>query len=184
MIASHLLPRVRCDGTYLAPLDSPFVAASLETELIALNGEARTLGDLMTTFPLVPVVLDPYTHESAWILDTARRILTHFADAGCRPCWILTSPATDAATFLGPYADEFLAFADPSRTVVSSLEVTEAPSIMFVRQDGEVIARAEGWNSDEWREVAEAIADHTKWTRPSVPGRGDPAAYSGTAISR
>ena len=64
----------------------PSVAADLALELTPLDGDPRSLGDYMTTFPLVPVVLDPYTNESAWILDTAHRVLTHFKGAGCRPC--------------------------------------------------------------------------------------------------
>ena len=120
----------------------PLVAADLALELTPLDGESRTLGDYMTTFPLVPVVLDPYTNESAWILDTAHRVLTHFKGAGCRPCWIVTCGVEDAKTYLGPYAEEFLTFADPSRTVATGLGVTEAPALLLVRQDGEVIAKA------------------------------------------
>jgi len=159
------------------------VAADLDLELTPLGGEARTLGDFMTTFPLVPVVLDPYTNESAWILDTAHRVLTHFKGAGCRPCWIVTCGADDAKAYLGPYGDEFLSFADPDRRVATGLGVDEAPALLLVRQDGEVTSKAEGWNSDEWREVAEAIAELSHWSRPAMPAPGDPASYSGTPIS-
>jgi len=159
------------------------VATPLDLQLNPLDGPARPLSEWLTTFPLVPVVLDPYTHESAWILDTAHRILSHFAGADCRPCWIVTCDADDARTYLGPYADEFLTFIDPDRTVAAGLQLTSAPALLLVRQDGEVTAKAEGWNSDEWRAVAEAIADVTMWSRPPVPAAGDPAGYSGTPIS-
>ena len=161
----------------------PSVAADLELELTPLDGEPRTLGGFMTTFPLVPVVLDPYTNESAWILDTARRVLDHFKGAGCRPCWIVTCPIEDARTYLGPFADEFLAFADPDRRVATGLGVEEAPALLLVRQDGEVVAKSEGWNADEWRGVTESIAALTHWSRPPMPVAGDPASYSGTPIS-
>ena len=161
----------------------PLVAADLDLELTPVEGEARTLSGFMTTFPLVPVVLDPYTSESSWILDTARRVLTHFKGAGCRPCWIITCPADDAKTYLGPYADEFLTFADPDRTMAKNLGVVEAPALLLVRQDGEVIAKAEGWNADEWRAVTESIAEFTHWSRPPMPADGDPGTYSGTPIS-
>ena len=159
------------------------MATDLDLELTPLEGETRTLGDFMTTFPLVPVVLDPYTNESAWILDTAHRVLTHFKGAGCRPCWIVTCGVDDAKTYLGPYADEFLSFADPSRNAAKALGVEEAPALLLVRMDGEVTAKAEGWNSDEWRDVTEAIAEMTHWSRPPMPAVGDPATYSGTPIS-
>ena len=161
----------------------PFVAADLDLELTPLEGETRTLGDFMTTFPLVPVVLDPYTNESAWILDTAHRVLTHFKGAGCRPCWIVTCGVDDAKAYLGPYGEEFLSFADPSRSVAKAFGVEEAPALLLVRQDGEVTAKAEGWNSDEWRDVAEAIAALSHWSRPAMPAPGDTGAYSGTPIS-
>jgi hypothetical protein len=159
------------------------VAQSLDLQLTPLNAPARSLSDWLTTFPLVPVILDPYTHESAWILDTARRILAHFAGADCRPCWVVTCNAEDARTYLGPYAEEFLTFVDPDRVLAQGLGVTSAPAFLLVRQDGEVVAKAEGWNSLEWRSVAEAVAEHTQWSRPSVPAAGDPSPFGGSPIS-
>lgn len=166
-----------------AALAFPLVAADLDLELTPLEGETRTLGDFMTTFPLVPVVLDPYTNESAWILDTAHRVLTHFKSAGCRPCWIVTCDVDDAKTYLGPFANEFLSFADPSRNAAKALGVESAPALLLVRQDGEVTAKAEGWDSAAWREVTEAVAELSHWSRPPMPSPGDPATYSGTPIS-
>ena len=55
--------------------------------------------------------------------------------------------------------------------------------LLLVRMDGEVTAKAEGWNSDDWRDVTEAIAEMTHWSRPPMPAAGDPATYSGTPIS-
>ena len=159
------------------------VTASLDLELQPLDGESRPLSEWLTTFPLVPVVLDPYTHESAWILDTSKRVLETFSGAGCRGCWILTCSVDDARRFLGPYADEVLAFADPNRAVAEGLGVESAPSFLLVRQDGVVTARAEGWDPDEWREVAEAVVEITQWSRPVIPGPGDPAPFAGTPIA-
>jgi hypothetical protein len=130
----------------------------------------------------VPVVLDPYTHESAWILDTSKRILKTFSGADCRPCWILRCTPDDARRFLGPYADEVLAFADPDGAVAAALGVEHTPSFLLLRQDGEVTARAEGWDPDSWREVAEAVVRLTRWSRPVIPAPGDPAPYSGAPL--
>lgn len=158
------------------------VTAALDLDLQPLDGEARPLGDWLTTFPLVPVVLDPYTHESAWILDTSKRILEHFAEADCRNCWILTCSVDDAKRFLGPYADRMLAFVDEGRTITSALGIEQAPAFLLLRQDGSVAAKAEGWDPDEWRGVAEAVADLTRWSRPVVPAAGDPVAFDGTPL--
>lgn len=173
------------DATRYAPRAvafSPVVTASLDLDLQPLDGDARPLGDWLTTFPLVPVVLDPFTHESAWLLDTSKRILQHFAGADCRICWILTCSADDAKRFLGPYADEVLAFADEGKIITSTLGVDEAPAFLLLRQDGEVVAKAEGWDPDAWREVAEAVAALTHWSRPAVPAAGDPVPFSGTPV--
>ncbi len=158
------------------------VSAALDVELHPLHGDARPLSDWLTTFPLVPVVLDPYTHESAWILDASKRVLETFSEADCRPCWILTCSADDARRFLGPYADEMLAFADPDRRVARGLGVETAPAFLLVRQDGQVVAKAEGWDPDEWRDVAEEVVRLTAWSRPVIPGPGDPAPFAGTPI--
>lgn len=158
------------------------VTAALDLDLQPLDGDARPLGDWLTTFPLVPVILDPYTHESAWILDSSKRILQHFSGADCRICWILTCSADDAKRFLGPYADEVLTFVDESRTISNTLGIDEAPAFVLLRQDGTVVAKAEGWDPDEWREVAEAVADLTSWSRPGIPAAGDPVSFSGTPL--
>lgn len=159
------------------------VTAALDLDLQPLDGEARPLGEWLTTFPLVPVVLDPFTHESAWLLDTTKRILQHFREAGCRACWILTCSVDDAKRFLGPYADDVLAFADPDAAVTKSLGIEQTPAIALLRQDGTVTAKAEGWDPEEWREVAEAVAEITSWSRPIIPAPGDPVAYSGTPLA-
>lgn len=156
--------------------------STLEIELDPLNGESRPLADWLTTFPLACVVLDPFTHESAWILDTSKRILQGFREADCRTCWIVTCSQDDTLRFLGPYADEILTFSDPSRTAAQGLGVEATPAFLLVRQDGTVTAKTEGWNPETWREVADAIADLAHWSRPAIPDAGDPAPYPGTPL--
>ena len=46
-----------------------------DTPLTSLSGDTRPLDEWTTTFHLALVVLDPFTYESAWILDTGGRIL-------------------------------------------------------------------------------------------------------------
>ena len=69
------------------------------------GGESLTLADQVTMFHLVAVVLDPYTYESSWLLDTAGRILTNFSGADARTALILTSDVDGAREFVGPWAD-------------------------------------------------------------------------------
>jgi len=153
---------------------------SLELTLTPIQGEGRTLEQWLTTFHLVSVVIDPYTNESAWILDTAARIMRSFTGAAVRVNWVVAGTEDDARAFLGPLATEFLTFADPERTYVKALGLERLPAFVFLRVDGQVVASAEGWNALEWRQVAEAVADTTAWTAAVIPAPGDPQAYAGT----
>jgi hypothetical protein len=58
--------------------------------LTPLDGQARTIQEWTTTFHLVAVALDPYTYESAWILDRGGKILLIFAEADCRVSFLVT----------------------------------------------------------------------------------------------
>lgn len=153
---------------------------SLDTMLHPLSGDARPLREWLTTFHLASVVVDPYTHESSWILDTAVRILRQFRGAATRVNFVVAASPDDARTFLGPLADEFLTFADPDRVFVKQLGLSHLPAFVFVRIDGTVTASAEGWNPAEWKAVAHHVADAVQWTRPLIPAPGDPGAFVGT----
>jgi hypothetical protein len=147
-----------------------------------LDGDARPLPEWLTTFQLATVVLDPFTHESGWIIDTAGRILQTFEGADCRVAWIVTGTAEQARLFLGPWADNLLTFVDPDRSAVKALGVERAPAFLHIRQDTTVIGRAEGWNPPAWHEVAAGLATEMSWLAPVIPELADPAPYTGTAL--
>src|ERR1700732_1863289 len=65
-------------------------APSPDLTLTPLRGQPRTVAQLLTTFHLLFVALDPFTHESAWILETAARILEGFEQADVRIAWLVT----------------------------------------------------------------------------------------------
>ena len=140
----------------------------------------RPLSEWLTTFHLASVVLDPYTNESSWILQTAARILRAFSGSAARANFILTCGSDEARQFLGPLSREFLVFADADRAVTRGLGLQSLPAFVFIRSDGSVTASAEGWNPIEWRAVAKDIAATTAWTAPAIPLAGDPAAFAGT----
>src|SRR3954454_15572345 len=100
--------------------------------LTPLNGPRRTVAQLLTTFHLCFVALDPFTNESAWILPTAARILTVFAEADVRISWVVTSTAEEARTFLGPWAREILTFADPDRSAVKAFGLERLPAMVYL----------------------------------------------------
>lgn len=148
--------------------------------LTPLEGDGRPIEEWTTTFHLVLMALDPYTYESAWILDRAGRILRVFAEADCRVAWLVTCGPDEAREFLGPWAKELLTFVDPDRLAVKGMGVERLPAFIHLNQDHAVEGKAEGWDPDEWREVADHLADVMSWSRPTIPEPGDPVPYAGT----
>jgi hypothetical protein len=163
-------------------LASRFVASSPapDVSLDPLQGDPRPLQDWVTTFHLVLVVLDPFTYESSWLLDTAGRILRPFVGADCRTAWLVTGTDDEARKFLGPWADEFLAFTDPDRALVRSLELETLPAFVHLDQALNVEGSAEGWDPAAWQDVATNLGQVMSWSHPLIPSAGDPAPYTGT----
>lgn len=153
---------------------------SLDLTLTPIKGDPRTLREWLTTFHLASVVLDPYTNESSWILETAARVMRQFMGAAVRVNFIVTCDAESARTFLGPLADEFLVFADPDRAAVKALGLSELPAFVVIQSNGAIPASAQGWNPAEWKDVAAFIAHLTAWSKPTLPAPGDPGAFHGT----
>lgn len=169
----------------LGSLRSHAVATKLpeDLSLTPLDGASRPLSEWLTTFHLASVVLDPYTNESSWVLKTAVRILEEFRGSDARVNFVVTADEDDARAFLGPLTERFLVFCDEDRSVVSAMGLRQLPAFAFIRADREVAAVAEGWNGAEWRAVAEAIAEITKWNVPTIPAPGDPGAFAGSPVA-
>ena len=151
--------------------------------LTPINGEGRTLSGWLTTFQLAIVVLDPFTNESSWLLETAGRVLTHFTGADCRVAFLVTGTADEARQFLGPWADKVLTFADPDREAVKALGLNELPAFVQIQGDRKVVAAAEGWDPLEWRAVADGLAAAMHWSAPLIPAAGDPSPYAGSSAT-
>lgn len=145
-----------------------------------LGGDELSLGDQLTMFHLVGVVLDPYTYESSWILDTAARVLHEFSGADCRAAWIVTADEAGVRSFLGPLAERFPTFCDADREFVTASGLDRLPAFIHVALDGSVVGRAEGWNPDEWKAVAASLAEQMSWSVPHIPLTGDPVPYAGS----
>ena len=149
--------------------------------LSPINGESKTVRELLTTFHLAFVALDPYTYQSAWILETAGRILTTFEQSDARAAFLVTCTPAEARTFLGPWARELLTFADPDRTAVKAFGLETLPAFVHLAMDGTVRNAAEGWDPLEWRKVADELARITAWKAPAIPLPKDPGPYEGTS---
>jgi hypothetical protein len=154
--------------------------APADLALAPLKGQSRTLPEWLTTFHIAIVALDPFTAESAWLLPTVARILRVYDDADVRVALLVTCTTEEAGQFLGPYADEFLTFADPDRDVVKALDLEQLPALVHIRQDLSVAGVAQGWKPDEWRAVTGELSRAMSWTKPVIPGPRDPRPYEGT----
>jgi hypothetical protein len=148
--------------------------------LTPLNGEPRRVDDWVTLFPLALVVLDPYTYESAWLLDEAGRILSSFTAADVRVGWLVAATADEARSFLGPWAESLLTFADPDRDAIKALGLEQLPAFVVVDMACKVDAVAEGWDPAQWRAAVGHLAAILDWSKPAIPGSGAPGPYPGT----
>ncbi len=154
--------------------------APSDLTLTTLPGQSHTLPEWLTTFHLVTVLLDPFTSESAWLLPSVARILRTYDQADCRVALVTTCTPEEATQFLGPYAKEFLTFADPQRTFVKGLGIERLPAIVHIRQDLSIAGSAEGWDPVAWRAVTDRLSKAMGWSRPTIPGPRDPAPYAGS----
>ena len=92
----------------------------------------------------------------------------------------VTCDKVGARQFLGPYAEEFLTFVDPDRTLPKAFGLATLPAIVHVRQDLSIAGAAEGWDPEAWREVTERLSTAMHWARPVIPALRDPAPFPGT----
>lgn len=164
----------------IEPATTGSTSVATDTPLTTLGGDTRTLAEWTTTFHLAVVALDPYTYESAWLLDTAGRILRAFAEADCRTAFVVTAAADEAGPFLGPWAEELLVFVDPERGLVRALGLGRLPAFVHLNQACQVEASAEGWEPREWKAVSTHLAERMSWQGPRIPDVGDPSPYEGT----
>ena len=56
----------------------------------------------------------------------------------------------------------------------------ELPAFVHVAIDGTIAGRADGWDPETWRPIAENLAEVMSWSRPEIPVSGDPVPYPGT----
>lgn len=164
-------------GALVSP---PVAEASANLQLDPLDGSGYALRDWLTSYPMLLVALDPYTHESAWVLETAGRLLDHYSPADIRVGWLVACDADGCRQFLGPWAERYLTFTDPDREAILAFEVERLPALVHVRSDGFVEA-SNGWDPEGWRQITTTVSKNLAWSRPMVPRPGDPTPFHGTA---
>lgn len=154
------------------------VPASLH--LTSVDGQTRSVDQWLITFQVLGVVLDPFTYESSWILDSAGRMLETFRGASVRTAFVVTGTVDEARQFCGPWVERLLVYADPEREFVKAAELEALPALFHLRQNRQFGGIAQGWQPEEWRTIVTQVARERRWTHPVVPAPGDPAAYPGS----
>lgn len=147
-----------------------------------LDGEPRPVSQLLTMFDLAFVALDPFTNESAWILETAGRILRVFEEADVRVAWLVTATKSECRQFLGPWASELLTFVDPERVAVKGFGLTRLPALVHLGIDGTLVGSCEGWDPPVWRSITHHLARRMAWLAPVIPAAGDPGPFAGSPV--
>lgn len=153
---------------------------NLDVELHPVGGRPVSLADQTQLFHLVTVVIDPYTDQSAWLLETAAGIMAELREADCRVAWLVTAVEQDALTFLGPHAHEFLTFVDPEREVVAAIGVEQIPALVVVGTNQELVGLANGWEPSEWKAITDDLARVLHWHRPPYSKPGEPVPFAGS----
>ena len=152
-----------------------------DLELSPLEGQSRTVDQLLTTFHLLLVVLDPYTNESSWILPTAARVIQTFEQADVRVAILIAADSErDARQFLGPMANEVLTFLDSKREAIKALGLERLPALVHLDLSGAVVNAAEGWSPAAWRRTCDHLAKLMSWSSPTIPSAKDPGPFAGS----
>ena len=150
--------------------------------LTPVRGEAHTVSEWVGMFHLLIVAVDPFHERSAWLVETAGRVLTQYEQADARIAWLVGGTPDEARLFLGPWAEQIMTFADPDLTAIRAFGLEKLPAIVLVALDGTVVDSVEGWDLDRWRELTEGLSRVLSWSKPVIPTPGDPAPFEGAPV--
>jgi hypothetical protein len=174
------------DVAHVKVLRLPSAAVAIDPSpdlpLTPLGRESRPLREWLTMFHLVLVALDPFEEQSAWLVDTAGRILENYDQADCRVAFLVAGTEDEARQFLGHWATDVLTIADPDLVAVKGLGLNTLPAWVHLAIDGTVMSSCEGWDPPCWREAAENLAEVVLWSAPVIPLPTDPAPFPGAPV--
>jgi hypothetical protein len=149
-----------------------------------VSGKSRTVRELLTTFHLLLVAVDPANVRSRWIIPTAARVLFEYEQADCRVAWLVAGDAADARKLLGRWATDITTFVDPELTAIKGFGLQTLPAIVHVSQTLEVVNAIEGWDPPAWRDLTKELSRRMSWSRPHIPAPGDPGPFDGAPLPR
>lgn len=150
--------------------------------LTPIGGKPRTVREWLTTFHLVFVALDPFEEPSAWIVETAGRVLETYDQADCRVAFLVGGTDDEARRFLGHWARDVLTFADPDLAAIKGFGLETLPAIVHLAMDGTIVNAVEGWEPAGWRLLTEELSRVLSWKGPVVPAPNDPPPFAGAPV--
>src|SRR5947209_8067170 len=106
--------------------------------LAPIGGEPHTVQEWQTMFHMLIVAVDPFSVPSAWIVDTAARIMADYEQSDCRVAWLVGGDELDATEFLGRWREGIMTFTDPDLTAINALGLEKLPAIVHLAMDGTV----------------------------------------------
>ena len=152
--------------------------------LVPVSGRPRTVRELLTTFHLLFVAVDPAGVRSRWIVPTAARVLLEYEQADCRVAWLVAGDASDARRLLGRWASEIMTFTDPELVAVKAFGLETLPAIVHLGMDLTVVNAVEGWDPPAWRALTSELSHRMGWSRPHIPVPADPGPFAGAPLPR
>ncbi len=135
--------------------------------LSTIDGTTRSLDDWTTVFTQCWVVL-PSKAEAAEIIPVAERIFKTFGDSDARCAYLIPGNETVAKKIMNMTKQKSQCFVDPDFTVCDALGISQAPTLVYIRQDTSVVHIAQGFDIVEWINTAEQIAKTLRWTTPQL----------------
>ena len=147
-----------------------------------INRRPRAVAEWLSMFHLLFVAVDPFNERSAWIVETAGRILTDYEQADCRVAWLVAGTAEEAQLFLGHWAGDILTFVDPQLKALEAFGLRHLPAIVHLGMDGSVVNAVEGWDPPAWRRLTVELSRIVGWTRPVIPLPRDPGPFEGAPV--
>ena len=154
-----------------------------DLELAPLRGEPHTVSEWVGMFHLLIVAVDPFNERSAWLVETAGRVLSNYDQADCRVVWLVAGDADEARQFLGHWSRDILTLVDPDLTAIRGFGLERLPAIVHIALDGTIVNAVEGWDPPAWRHLTAELSRVVDWIGPAIPIPRDPAPFEGDPVA-
>lgn len=135
--------------------------------LSTLEGTTRTLDDWTTVFTQCWIVL-PSKSEAIDIIPVAEKIFKTFGDSDARCAYLIPGNAEMAKRLMDKTTIKTQCFLDPDFKVCDALGITQAPSLVYIKQDTSIEHIAQGFSIESWTQTTEKIAKTLRWTPPQL----------------